>query len=148
MKNKKYKNEITSDDRCKKMNYIILHIHTQRPISEYPESICNIIKKNDNIEVTEGDLSFDKIAEMTRSADISVLPSRWEGLGIPFYESLACGVPVITVDNYPMNEIISHKYNGLCCKYRETKISNNPSPLNISAEVIVEDLAKEMFPDN
>ena len=129
---------------CKKMDYVTLHIHTQKPINEYPESICNIIKTNNNIKITEGDLSFNEVAEMTRSVDVSVLPSRWEGLGIPLYESLACGVPVITVDNYPMNEIVSHNHNGLCCEYKEVKISNNPSPLNVSAEVIVKDLTRKM----
>ena len=39
--------------------------------------------------------------------------SRWEGLGLPLYEALAFGMPVITNDVPPMNEPIEHERNGL-----------------------------------
>ena len=39
--------------------------------------------------------------------------SRWEGLGLPLYEALAFGMPVITNDVPPMNEPIVHDRNGL-----------------------------------
>jgi glycosyltransferase involved in cell wall biosynthesis len=45
--------------------------------------------------------------------DVCVSPSRWEGLGLPLYEATAFGMPVITNDNPPMNEIIRDDVNGL-----------------------------------
>ena len=47
------------------------------------------------------------------SADVCVAPSRWEGLGLHLYESMALGLPVITNDAPPMNEVIRDGENGL-----------------------------------
>lgn len=38
--------------------------------------------------------------------DIYVYPSRLDGIGLTLAEALACGLPVITSDNPPMNEFI------------------------------------------
>lgn len=45
--------------------------------------------------------------------DVCLVPSRWEGLGLPHYEAMAFGMPVITNDDPPMNEIVEHERNGL-----------------------------------
>ncbi len=47
------------------------------------------------------------------SCDVCVAPARWEGLGLPLYESMAFGMPVITNDDPPLNEAIEHERNGL-----------------------------------
>lgn len=43
--------------------------------------------------------------------DVYVYPTTLEGLGLTIYEALACGLPVITTDNPPMNEVVNDK-NG------------------------------------
>ncbi|HVH17422.1 MAG TPA: glycosyltransferase, partial [Myxococcota bacterium] len=40
-------------------------------------------------------------------------PSRWEILGLHLYEATAFGMPVITNDNPPMNEVIEDGLNGI-----------------------------------
>jgi 1,2-diacylglycerol 3-alpha-glucosyltransferase len=45
--------------------------------------------------------------------DVCLTPSRWEGLGLPLYEATAFGMPIITNDNPPMNEIVEDGVNGL-----------------------------------
>lgn len=45
--------------------------------------------------------------------DVCVSPSRWEGLGLPLYEATAFGMPLITNDDPPMNEIVRDGLNGL-----------------------------------
>lgn len=45
--------------------------------------------------------------------DVCVAPARWEGLGLPLYESMAFGMPVITNDDPPLNEAITDEVNGL-----------------------------------
>jgi glycosyltransferase involved in cell wall biosynthesis len=47
------------------------------------------------------------------SADVCVAPARWEGLGLPLYEAIAFGQPVITNDAPPMNEPIHDGVNGV-----------------------------------
>src|SRR5436190_3838708 len=47
------------------------------------------------------------------SADVCLSPSRWEGLGLPLFEATAFGLPVITNDIPPLNEVIEHERNGL-----------------------------------
>ena len=36
--------------------------------------------------------------------NLSIQPSRWEGIGLNILESMACGIPVILSDSAPMNE--------------------------------------------
>lgn len=43
--------------------------------------------------------------------DVYVYPTTLEGLGLTIYEALACGLPVITTDTPPMNEVVNDK-NG------------------------------------
>ena len=46
--------------------------------------------------------------------DVCLSPSRWEGLGLPLYEAMAVGMPTITNDSPPMNEVILDGVNGIC----------------------------------
>jgi glycosyltransferase involved in cell wall biosynthesis len=45
---------------------------------------------------------------------VCLSPSRWEGLGLPLYEAVAFGMPSITNDSPPMNEIVIDGVNGAC----------------------------------
>ena len=47
------------------------------------------------------------------ACDVCITPSRWEGLGLPLYEAIAFGQPVITNDDPPMNEVVGDGVNGL-----------------------------------
>jgi glycosyltransferase involved in cell wall biosynthesis len=48
------------------------------------------------------------------SCHVCLSPSRWEGLGLPLYEAVAFGMPSITNDSPPMNEIVLDGVNGIC----------------------------------
>jgi glycosyltransferase involved in cell wall biosynthesis len=48
-----------------------------------------------------------------------------EGLGMGFYEALASGTPVITINNPPNNEIIKENINGWCIDYTPYELSDN-----------------------
>jgi 1,2-diacylglycerol 3-alpha-glucosyltransferase len=48
------------------------------------------------------------------SCHVCLSPSRWEGLGLPLYEAVAFGMPSITNDSPPMNEVVLDEVNGLC----------------------------------
>jgi glycosyltransferase involved in cell wall biosynthesis len=74
--------------------------------------------RDPRVEVVLDDLPVDEHLALFASADICVAPSRWEGLGLHLYESMALGLPVITNDNPPMNEVIHDGDNGLLVRGR------------------------------
>ncbi len=45
-----------------------------------------------------------------------------EGIGLCISEALACGLPVITTDNAPMNEFIEAGVNGMLVRVKNTRI--------------------------
>lgn len=56
------------------------------------------------------------IKDILGCADISVFPSKREGLGMAALESLAMGIPVLASDNRGTREYMIHKKNGYVCK--------------------------------
>ena len=112
----------------------ILHIHTQKENQE--NNGHNIIK-------TSGTISEQELIKYYRESDIIVLPSRWEGNGLPFLEASALGRPIITIDAPPMNERVVNNINGLTCKVTRMK-----EVFNIfvkSAEIDIEDMTDKMI---
>ena len=92
-----------------KMN---LHIHTQK--EGQAGQAQGIVK-------TSGTVDNNQLMQYYKEADIVVLPSRWEGNGLPFIEASAYGRPIITVDAPPMNERVIEGKNGYLIKVTEMK---------------------------
>lgn len=63
--------------------------------------------------VVDGDLPTDEHRRLFAAADVCLAPSRWEGLGLHLYEATAFGIPIITNDSPPMNEVVVDDDNGL-----------------------------------
>ena len=70
-------------------------------------------RRDPRIEVILEDLPVDRHLQLFARGDLCVAPSRWEGLGLHLYEAMALGLPVITNDQPPMNEVIVDGDNGL-----------------------------------
>ena len=70
-------------------------------------------RRDRRIEVITADLPTEEYLRMFAASDACLAPSRWEGLGLHLFEATALGVPVITNDNPPMNEVIVDGVNGL-----------------------------------
>ena len=60
------------------------------------------------------DRPTDEHLRQFASCHVCLSPSRWEGLGLPLYEAVAFGMPSITNDSPPMNEIVLDGVNGIC----------------------------------
>ena len=61
------------------------------------------------------------IAGWYAAADLTVFPSRREGLGIAALESLAMGVPVAAADNRGTREYMRNGSNGFVCRWNDVK---------------------------
>jgi len=52
-----------------------------------------------------GYVSQDQLVELYRGAACLVQPSRYEGFGLPVLEAMACGTPVVAVDEPALREV-------------------------------------------
>jgi len=62
--------------------------------------------------LVEDEATADHLQRLAAN-DVCLAPARWEGLGLPLYEAMAFGMPVITNDDPPLNEAVSDGVNGL-----------------------------------
>ncbi|WP_394138418.1 glycosyltransferase [Cytobacillus oceanisediminis] len=86
---------------------LIIHsqVNIDHIISEYDS-------KKYNIEIIKKEVPAPGLYHL---GDVYVYPTTLDGLGLTIYEALACGMPVITTDNPPMNEIVNES-NGRLVK--------------------------------
>lgn len=94
-----------------------LIIHTQLPadrVSKYRESDL----KKYGIEIISKTVTAPGLYYL---GDVYVYPTDLDGLGLTLYEALSCGLPVITTNNAPMNEIILEGINGKLVRVEEFK---------------------------
>jgi len=53
-----------------------------------------------------GELEDEELVSLYNLADLFVLPSFWEGFGLPVLEAMACGTPVASSDRTSLPEIV------------------------------------------
>jgi 1,2-diacylglycerol 3-alpha-glucosyltransferase len=75
--------------------------------------VRRLARKDDRIDVISDDLVTRDYYELFSGCDVCLAPSRWEGLGLHLYEATAFGMPIVTNDNPPMNELVTDGVNGL-----------------------------------
>ncbi len=85
------------------------------------DSVRDAARKDERIEVIAEDLPTDEHLRLFASADACLAPSRWEGLGLHLFEATALGLPIVTNDNPPMNEVVEDGRNGLLVRGRPSK---------------------------
>jgi 1,2-diacylglycerol 3-alpha-glucosyltransferase len=77
------------------------------------DGISKRVRRDKRIELHLADDPWETHLRTIAACDVCITPSRWEGLGLPLYEAIAFGQPVITNDDPPMNEVIRDGVNGL-----------------------------------
>ena len=82
------------------------------------ERLQPMIAADPRIELALADEPWDEHLASIAANDVSISPSRWEGLGLPLYEAIAFGMPTICNDDPPMNEVIADGDNGLLVSSR------------------------------
>ena len=77
------------------------------------EVLLPMIEADPRIELRLADEPWHEHLAAIAANDVSISPSRWEGLGLPLYEAVAFGMPTIANDDPPMNEVVNDGINGL-----------------------------------
>ena len=85
------------------------------------DDVRGAARKDGRIEVIAADLPTDEHLRLFASADACLAPSRWEGLGLHLFEATALGLPILTNDNPPMNEVVQDGRNGLLVPGKPSK---------------------------
>ena len=93
-----------------------LIIHTQLPIEQLTNYEMSSLEGY-NILVIYKTVGAPGLYHM---GDVYVYPTTLDGLGLTMYEALACGLPVITTNCAPMNEVITNE-NGRLINVDEFK---------------------------
>mgnify|MGYP005832122285 CR=1 FL=1 len=88
------------------------------------------VKNNPTITVT-GKFKTKDLPALLAGAEVFVLPSLYEGFGLPVIEAMACGVPVVAANNSSLGEILED--SGILYK------PNNAVQLERSLREILED---------
>lgn len=60
-----------------------------------------------------GQVSEEEKFALLRACDAYVLPTRYEGFGLPFLEAMASRAPILATDIPVVREIVTHEVNGL-----------------------------------
>jgi 1,2-diacylglycerol 3-alpha-glucosyltransferase len=87
-------------------------------VERHERLLDDAAKADPRIEVVLEDLPTEEHLRRFAAADVCLAPSRWEGLGLHLYEATALGLPTITNDHPPMNEVIADGMNGLLVRSR------------------------------
>jgi 1,2-diacylglycerol 3-alpha-glucosyltransferase len=96
-------------------------------------------RRDPRIEVVLEDQPTAQHLQTFANCDVCLTPSRWEGLGLPLYEATAFGMPIITNDDPPMNEIVEDGLNGLLVRSH----ADGETRSGLSARTpVVDDLAQ------
>jgi glycosyltransferase involved in cell wall biosynthesis len=77
------------------------------------ERLLPMIAADERIELRLADEPWPEHLAAIAANDVSLSPSRWEGLGLPLYEAIAFGMPTIANDDPPMNEVVVDGVNGI-----------------------------------
>jgi len=90
-----------------------LRLTFKAQVERRQRKVEKLVKRDARIDVIWDDLPTDRYLQLFADSDACVAPSRWEGLGLHLYEATAFGIPIITNDSPPMNEIVRDGVNGL-----------------------------------
>ena len=111
------------DAVSKIMPHVTLFVHSQAKLDLLPPIVVDIVRNNGRIVFHEETVPVPGFYHKGR---IMLFPTKLEGLGLPLFEALACGLPVIATNAPPMNEFIREGYNGALIKvaFRSTREDN------------------------
>lgn len=86
-------------------NIKLICVNGGAPRHIYGQELVDKLKIGDRVIFT-GRLPVEKVGEKYREADIAVVPSLFEGFGLPAAEAMASGLPVVSTDGGALPEVV------------------------------------------
>ncbi len=86
------------------------------------------LERDSRIALIVEDLPHDDHLQLFADCQVCLGPSRWEGLGLFLYEAIAVGMPIITNDDPPMNEVVIDGQNGLLVRSKADGTADSGIP--------------------
>lgn len=128
------------DAVSKVMPEVSLFVHSQVKMEFLPPVVVDMITNNRRITYH---IETVPAPGLYHKGKILVFPSKLEGLGLPLFEGLSCGLPVIATNAPPMNEFIKDGFNGILVDvaFQATRNDNIAFPEEV---VSMTDLAVKM----
>jgi glycosyltransferase involved in cell wall biosynthesis len=96
----------TSDERLR----LLVKTQVKR---KHLQPVIAAAERDGRIELLVEDEATADHLQRFAANDVCIAPARWEGLGLPLYEAMAFGMPVVTNDYPPLNEAVADGENGL-----------------------------------
>ena len=114
-------------------------------LEENDKNKINTYFNNPGINIIQNHLTYSDIINLYHNHHVSIQVSKHEGLGLGFYESVATGTPVISLNTPPHNEIILDGINGWIIDSTEEPMVDNKDPIFNSASFDPSDLQKKIL---
>lgn len=71
------------------------------------------VQETYGVQLIDDDVAVDDYLRLLSGARALICPSRWEGLGLHFFEAMALGIPVISSDMEPIRDFVSDGVSGI-----------------------------------
>ncbi len=88
------------------------------PDNEYTPALVTRYGLDSSVSFT-GRLSVEELARHYARAEVSVVPSLYEGFSIPAAEAMACGVPVVATTAGALPEVVENGRSGILVPPRD-----------------------------
>jgi glycosyltransferase involved in cell wall biosynthesis len=101
------------------VKFVIRAYSSEEKYEKYLRSLINKYNLQKYFKILIEFSPYEEITKYMAAADVFVLPSISEGLGVVVLEAMACGVPVIGSKVGGITDMIKHEYNGLLVRPRD-----------------------------
>jgi 1,2-diacylglycerol 3-alpha-glucosyltransferase len=108
-------------------------------MERHRRDLIQAAERDPRIELVVADLPAVEHLQLFADSDVCLAPARWEGLGVHLFEAIAFGMPVITNDAPPMNELVEDGFNGLLVRSHQDGLAKSGIPAYLPD---VEDMAR------
>jgi glycosyltransferase involved in cell wall biosynthesis len=82
------------------------------PEKNYAPQLVRAMGLGERVKFT-GRLSLEELVSLYRRTSVLVLPSRFEGFGLPVVEALGCATPVVVTEAGSLPEVVGRDQGGL-----------------------------------